>query len=56
MVENPISGRRTKQIDVRHYFTRELVECRGLSVRFTQSYSQLEGIVKNRVLLMNLSE
>ena len=59
--ENPIGGGRTKHIDVRHHFVRELVERRDFSVQFTESSSQhadmltkplgLEAFVKHRAFL-----
>ena len=67
IAENPISGGRTKHIvDVLHYFIRELVERKVLSVQFTESSSQhadiltkalgLEAFVKHRAFLINLPE
>ena len=66
IAENPISGGRTKHIDDRHDFNRELVERKVLSVQFTESSSQhadiltkplgLEAFVKYRAFIMNLLE
>ena len=66
LAENSISGGRTKHIDVRHHFIRELVERKVLSVQVMESSSQhadiltktlgLDAFVKHRAFLMNLTE
>ena len=63
IVENSISGRRTKHIEVCHHFIRELVELKVPSVQFTEYSSQhadiltkplgLEAFVKQRAFLIN---
>ena len=37
IAENPISGGRTKHIDVRYHFIRELVERKVLNIQYTKS-------------------
>ena len=66
IAENPISGGRTKHIDVRYQFTRELVERKVLNIQFTESSNQrpdiltkplgLEAFARHRSFLMNLRE
>ena len=62
--ENPISGGRTKHIDVRYHFNRELVKHKVIAIKYTDSRNQhadiltkaigAEGFVRHRRLLMNL--
>lgn len=64
MAEKPISGERTKNIEVRHHYIKELVEPRVISGQCTASRSQhadilrkplrLEAFRKYRAFLMNL--
>ena len=66
IAENPISGGRTKHIDVRYHFTGELVERKVLNIQYTESTNQhadiltktlgLEAFAGHRSFLMNLSE
>ena len=66
IAENPISGGRTKHIDVRYHFIRELVECKVLNIQYTESSNQhvdiltkplrLEAFARHRSFLMNLPE
>ena len=64
IAENPISGGRTKDIDVRYHFIRELVEHEVLNIQYTESSNQhadiptkplgLEAFARHRSFLMNL--
>ena len=64
MAENPISGGRTKHIDVRYHFIRELVKHNVIAIKYTESRNQhadiltkaigAEGFVRHRRFLMNL--
>ena len=64
MAENPISGGRTKHIDVRYHFIRELVKHNVIAIKYTESSNQhadiltkaigAEGFVRHRRFLMNL--
>ena len=66
IAQNPISGGRTKHIDVRYHFTRELVERKVLNIQYTESSNQhadiltkplgLEAFARHRSFLMNLPE
>ena len=66
MAENPISGGRTKHIDVRYHFIRELVKHKVFAINYTESRNQhddiltkvigAEGFVRHRRFLMNLPE
>ena len=66
IAENPISGGRTKNIDVRYHFIRELVERKVLNIQYTESSNQhadiltkprgLEAFARHRSFLMNLPE
>ena len=66
IAENPISGGRTKHIDVRYHFIRELVERKVLNTQCTESSNQhadiltkplgLEAFARYRSFLMNLPE
>ena len=66
IAENPISGGRTKQVDVRYHFVRELVERKVLNIQYTESSNQhagiltkplgLEAFARHRSFLMNFSE
>ena len=66
IAENPISGGRTKHIDVRYHFIRELVEPKVLNIQYTDSSNQhtdiltkplgLEAFARHRSFLMNLPE
>ena len=66
IAENPISGGRTKHIDVRCHFVRELVERKVLNIPYTESSNQhadiltkplgLEAFARHRSFLMNLPE
>ena len=62
--ENPISGGRTKHIDVRYHFIRELVKHKVIAIKYTKSRNQhadiltkaigAEGFVQHRRFLINL--
>ena len=64
IVGNPISVGRTKHINVRYDFIRELVERKVLNIQYTESSNQhadiltkplgLEAFVRHRSFLMNL--
>ena len=64
--ENPISGGRTKHIDVRYHFIRELVERKLFDIQYTESSNQhadiltkplgLKAFDRHRSFLMNLPE
>ena len=64
MAENPISGGRTKHIDVRYHFIRELVEHKMIAIKYTESRNQhadiltkeigAECFVRHRRFLVNL--
>ena len=64
--ENPISGGRTKNIDVRYPFIMELAERKVLNIQYTESSNQyadiltktlgLEAFARHRSFLMNLPE
>ena len=64
--ENPISGGRTKHIDVRYHFIRELVERKLFDIQCTESSNQyaniltkplgLKAFARHRSFLMNLPE
>ena len=65
MVENPISGGRTKHIDVRYHFIREQVKHKVIVIKYTESRNPradirtkaiggAEGFVWHRRFLMNL--
>ena len=65
MAENPISGGRTKHIDVRYHFIRELVKHKVVAIKYTESRNQhadiiltkaigAEGFGRYRRFLMNL--
>ena len=64
MVENPISGGRTKHIDVRYHFIREQVNHKVIAIKYTESRNPradirtkaigAEGFVRHRRFLMNL--
>ena len=66
IAENPISGGRTKHIDVRYHFIRELVERKVLNIQYTESSNQhadiltkplgLEAFTRHRSFLMNLRD
>ena len=66
IAENPISGRRTKHIDVGYHFIRELVERKVINIQYTESSNQhadiltkplgLEAFGRHRSFLMNLPE
>ena len=66
IAENPISGGRTKHIDVRYHFIRELVERKVLNIQYTESSNQhadiltkplgLEAFARHRSFLMNMPE
>ena len=66
MAENPISGGRTKHIDVRYHFIRELVKHKVIAIKYTESRNQHAdilttkaveaGFVRHRRFLMNLPE
>ena len=66
MVENPISGGRTKHIDVRYHFIREQVKHKVIAIKYTGSRNPrsdiltkavgAEGFVRHRRFLMNLPE
>ena len=66
IAENPISGERTKHIDVRYHFIRELVERRVLNIQYTESSNQhvdiltkpleIEAFARHRSFVMNLPE
>ena len=66
IAENPISRGRTKHIDVRYHFIRELVERKVLNIQYTESSKQhadiltkplgLEAFARHRSFLMNLPE
>ena len=66
IAENSISGGRTKHIDVRYHFIRELVERKVLNIQYTESSNQhadiltkplgLEAFARHRSFLMNLPE
>ena len=66
IAENPISGGRTKHIDVRYHFIRELVERKVLNIQYTESSNQyadiltkplgLEAFARHRSFLINLPE
>ena len=66
IAENPIIGGRTKHIDVRYHFIRELAECKVLNIQYTESSNQhvdiltkplgLEAFARHRSFLMNLPE
>ena len=66
IAENPISGGRTKHIDVRYLFVRELVERKILNIQYTESSNQhtdiltkpfgLEVFARHRSFLMKLPE
>ena len=45
MAENPISGGRTKHIDVRYHFARELVKYKVIAIKYTESRNQHAGIL-----------
>ena len=64
--ENPISGGRTKHIDVRYHFIRELVERKLFDIQYTESSNQhaniltkplgLKAFARHRSFIMNLPE
>ena len=64
MADNPISGGRTKHIDVRSHFTRELVKHKMIAIKYTEARNQhadiltkaieAEGFVRHRRFLMIL--
>ena len=64
MAENPISGGRTKHIDVRYHFIRELVKHKVIAIKYTESRNQhadiltkaigAEGFVRHRRFLIKL--
>ena len=64
MAENPISGGRTKHIDMRYPFNRELVKHKVIAIKYTEPRNQhadiltkaigAEGFVRHRRFLMNL--
>ena len=64
MAENLISGGRTKHIDVRFHFIRELVKHKITAIKYTESRNQhadilteaigAEGFVRRRRFMMNL--
>ena len=66
ITENPISGGRTKHIDVCYHFIRELVEPKVLNIQYTDSSNQhtdiltkplgLEAFARHRSFLMNFSD
>ena len=66
MSENPISGGRTKHIDVRYHFIREVVKHKVITIKHTESRNQHadiltkaigeEGFVRHRRFLLNLPE
>ena len=66
IAENPISGGRTKNIDVRYHFIRELLERKVLNIQYTESSNQhadiltkprgLEAFARHRSFLRNLPE
>ena len=66
IAESPISGGRTKLIDVRYHFIRELVERKVLNIQYSESSNQhadiltkplgLEALARHRSFLMNLPE
>ena len=66
IAENPISGGRTKRIDICYHFSRELVERKVLNIHYTESSNQhvdiltkplaLEAFARHRSFLMNLPE
>ena len=68
IAENPISGGRTKHIDVRYHFIRELVERKVLNIQYTESSNLhadiltkplgllIEAFARHRSFLMNLPE
>ena len=66
IAKKTISGGRTKHIDVRYHFIRELVERKILNIQYTESSNQhadiltkslgLEAFVRHRSFLMNLPE
>ena len=66
IAENPISGGRTKHIEVRYHFIRELVERKVLNIQYTESSNQhadiltnplgREAFARHRSFLMNLPE
>ena len=45
IAENPISGGRTKRIDVRYHFIREMVERKDLDIQYTESSDQHADIL-----------
>ena len=65
MAENPISGERTKHIDVRYNFIRELVKHKVIAIKYMESRNQhadmltkaigAERFVRHRRFLMNLA-
>ena len=66
IAENPISVGRTKHINVRYHFIRELVERKVLNIQYTESSNQhadiltkplrLKDFARHRSFLMNLPE
>ena len=66
IAENLISGGRTKHVDVRYHFIRELVERKVLNIQYTEFSNQHEDILtkplglkafaRHRPFLMNLPE
>ena len=66
IAENPISGGRTKHIDVRYHYIRELLKRKVLNIQYMESSNQhadiltkplgLEAFARHRSYLMNLPE
>ena len=64
IAENPISGGRTKHLDVRCHFIPKLVKHKVIAIKYTESRNQhaeiltkaigAEGFVRHRRFLMNL--
>ena len=62
--ENPISEGRTKHIDMRYHFIRELAKHKAIAIKYTESRNQhadiltkaigVEGFIRYRRFLVNL--